>query len=265
MLLRSDDTDIHYDVTGDGPDVILLHPFPSSRPFWNPISDRLSSRYRLITPDLRGLGASAPGAGTVTMLRHAEDLQRLCDELKIGKAVFVGCSIGGYVLFEAWRHFRERFRALVFCDTKAEPDDEIARSDRLRAADDVLLRGTEQFIASSLEKLIGRSTQRNRPDIFAAVRATTSASTPQGIAAVQRGMAARPDSTRTLSTIEVPTLVVVGEEDTTTPPSLMQRMAQKIRDSQFQVISAAGHYSPFERPEDFGRILRQFLDSLKYS
>lgn len=265
MLLRSDDTDIYFDVVGEGPDVILLHPFPSSGPFWHPIIERLSSRYRLITPDLRGLGRSAPGIGDVTMRRHADDLQRLCDELKIGKAVFVGCSIGGYVLFEAWRRFRERFRALVLCDTKAEADDEIARATRLKAADDVLLRGTEQFITSSLAKLIGDTTQRNRPDVFAAARGTTAASTPQGIAAVQRGMAAREDSTRTLTTIDVPTLVVVGEEDSTTPPDTMRRMAQNIRNSQFQVIPSAGHYSPFERSEDFARILRQFLDSVKYS
>src|SRR5438309_5674400 len=103
MILRSDDIDLHYDVLGDGPDVILLHPFPSSRRFWIPLAERVSSRYRLIIPDLRGLGESQPGDGVATMQRHAEDLLRLCDELKIGKAVFVGCSIGGYILFEAWR------------------------------------------------------------------------------------------------------------------------------------------------------------------
>jgi 3-oxoadipate enol-lactonase len=260
MHLRCDDVDIHYDITGEGPDVVLLHPFPSSRQFWKPVIPRFGSFYRFITPDLRGLGESAAGDRTVTMERHAEDLLRLCNELEIGKATFVGCSIGGYVLFQAWRSYRERFKALVLCDTKAEADDDLARSTRLRAAEDVLLRGPDLFISNALPKLIGESTQRNRPDILAAARATTKLSTAQGVAMVQRGMAERVDSTLTLSQIDVPTMVVVGDEDTSTPPVVVQAMAGKIRNSEYHVIGGAGHYSPFERPDEFSRLLRPFLD-----
>jgi len=215
-------------------------------------------------PDLRGMGESTSGAGIATMERHSEDLLKLCDELDIGKVVFVGCSLGGYVLFDAWRRFRERFRALVLSDTKAEADDDIARETRFRTADDVLLRGPDLFISSMLPKLLGESTQRNRPDVVAAARMTMSASSAQGIAAVQRGMAARPDSTETLSQIDVSTLVVVGAEDVLTPPPTVQGLAKRICKSEFQMIPAAGHLAPFEQPEDFARVLRQFLDRLSY-
>lgn len=262
MVIHCDDIDLHYDLLGDGPDVVLLHPFPSSGRFWIPLSERLVSRYRLVIPDLRGLGATQPGDGVATMQRHAEDLRRLCDELKIGKAVFVGCSIGGYILFEAWRSFRERFRGLVLTNTKAEADDEVARANRLKAAEDVLLRGPESFISATLPKLVGESTQRNRPDLFAAARATTASSTAQGIAAVQRGMAARLDSTRTLASIDIPTLVIAADEDPGITPSVMQALSRGIPNSRFHVIPAAGHYAPFERPDDFARLLRQFLESL---
>jgi 3-oxoadipate enol-lactonase len=262
MHVRSDDSDIHFDVIGAGPDVMFLHPFPSNRHFWKPIAPYFDSHYRLIMPDLRGMGDSQSGGGIATMQRHATDILRLCDELKIAKAVFVGCSIGGYILFEAWRQYRERFRALVLCDTKAEADDDSARDKRLRAAEDVLLRGPDIFISATLPNLIGASTQRNRPDVFGAARATTSGSTAQGIAAVQRGMAAREDSTRTLAEIDVPTLVLVGDEDTATPIPVVQSLAHKIRKSEFHVIPSAGHYAPFEHPADFARILRQFLDRL---
>ena len=262
MHVCSDDSDIHFDVIGTGPDVIFLHPFPSNRQFWKPIVPYFDSYYRLIMPDLRGLGDSNSGDSVATMERHATDILRLCDELKIAKAVFVGCSIGGYILFEAWRRYRERFRGLVLCDTKPEADDALVREKRLRTAEDVLLRGPDIFISATLPNLIGASTQRNRPDIFAAARATTSASSAQGIAAVQRGMAARQDSTRTLAEIDVPTLVLVGSEDTATPVSVVQGMAQKIRKSEFHVIRNAGHFAPFEQPVDFARLLRQFLDGL---
>ncbi len=261
MYLQCDDVEIHYDVVGSGPDIVLLHPFPSSRQFWKPIISRFDSDYRLILPDLRGLGKSASGDRTITMERHAKDLLHLCDELKIGRATFVGCSIGGYILFEAWRRFRERFNSLVLCDTKPEADDDTARTNRLQSAEDVLLRGPELFISNALPKLIGESTQRNRPDIFAAARATTASSTAKGIALVQRGMAEREDSTRTLAQIDVPTMVIVGEEDISTPPVLAGGMASKIRNSEFHMIRSAGHYSPFEQPDEFSRLLRPFLDT----
>ncbi len=262
MRLPSDDTEINYEIAGRGPDLVLLHPFPSSHAFWAPIVERFEQRYRLVMPDLRGLGESAPGEGDATMQRHAEDLRRLCDALSIGRAIFVGCSIGGYVLFEFWRRHRERFRALVLCDTKADPDDEAARQTRERSAEDVMLRGPELFIHQSLLKLVGASTQRNRPDVFDAVRATTVKATAKGIAAVQRGMAQRPDSTPILGTINIPTLVLCGEEDVPTPLAVMQAMARQIPRAEFDVIPAAGHFAPFERPEEFARRLRQFVDAL---
>ena len=262
MRLRSDDAELACEVTGSGPDVVLLHPFPCSRGFWRPVVERLESRFRVTTYDLRGLGESETGQGVATMARHAEDLERLCVEMKITRAVFAGCSIGGYILFEYWRRHRERFRGLVLCDTKALADDEAARQGRELAASDVLLRGPESFLQKSLPNLVGASTQRNRPDVFEAARRLCSASTAPGIAAVQRGMALRPDSTRELPQIDVPCLVLCGEEDLPTPPPVMEAMARQISGAKFQVLPSAGHFAAFEQPEESARILRQFLEPL---
>ncbi len=265
MKVMSDGVDIHYEVSGKGPDVVLLHPFPSNHDFWRPVIERLESKYRVITPDLRGLGESESGDGPVTMAQHAIDLERICVDAGVAKAIFVGCSIGGYLLFEYWRRFRARFRALVLCDTKAEADDDAAKQTRERAAEEVMLRGPELFLQLTLPKLVGSTTQRNRPDVFAAARATCLRATAKGIAAVQRGMAVRPDSTKTLATIDVPTLVICGDEDVPTPPAVMQAMSKNIAGSRFEVIPAAGHFAALERPEEFVRILRQFLESLPSS
>ncbi len=262
MHVRSNDTEISYDTSGHGPDVVLIHPFPSNRAYWRPISDFLAPRCRLVMPDLRGLGDSAPGEGIATMARHAEDLLRVIDDAGVNRATFVGCSIGGYILFEFWRRFPERFRALVLADTKAEADDESARQTRERAAEQVLLRGPEMYLNELLPKLIGQTTQRNRPDVFAVARASAQKSTAKGIAAVQRGMAARLDSVKTLSTIDIPTLVVCGDEDLPTPPAVMENMSRQIPRSRFQVIPTAGHFSALEQPDEFARTIRQVLDDL---
>src|SRR5215471_12032753 len=106
--LRGDDAEIVYQIFGSGPPVVLLHPFPGNRNFWKPVAPLLESRYRLLVPDLRGHGDSQPGEGPATMEKHARDLERLLDAKNLGRASFVGVSIGGYILFEFWRRFRNR-------------------------------------------------------------------------------------------------------------------------------------------------------------
>jgi pimeloyl-ACP methyl ester carboxylesterase len=149
--------------------------------------------------------------------------------------------------------------SLIFVDTKASADTDEARKTRLAAADDVLKRGTEPFIDAQLPKLLGHTTRRNRPDLVEAAKKMMMLSSSAGIAAVQRGMAERPDSMPTLKSIDVPTLLLVGDEDVVTPRAEMEQIHRNIRGSQMRGIPQAGHYSPFERPEDVHRAMREFL------
>jgi pimeloyl-ACP methyl ester carboxylesterase len=85
---------------------------------------------------------------------------------------------------------------------------------------------------------------------------------PEDVAQVQRGMAARPDSIETLKTINVPTLLVTGDEDEMTGVNEAELMRRHISGSQIRVIPKAGHYSPWEQTAAAGKLLRQFLDGL---
>jgi 3-oxoadipate enol-lactonase len=257
--INSNGAEIFYDVRGKGPDVVLLHPFPANHDFWGPVAESLASGYRVILPDLRGHGDSTPGDGPATMDKHAADLARVCDDAGVGRAVFAGVSIGGYVLFEFWRRNRERFSALVLADTKAAADTEQARMTRLKAADDVEKHGPEKFIEALLPRLLGESTRAARPDKVDRAQQMMRKMTVQGIVAVQRGMAVRPDSTPTLATINVPTLLVFGEEDVLSTPAEGRAMQQQIAGSKMQIIPRAGHYALFEQPEDAVKILRPWL------
>jgi 3-oxoadipate enol-lactonase len=248
---------------GSGPDLVLLHAFPSCHEMWLPVVEQLAQRYRVTLYDLRGLGKTPPEGDIVRMSDHAADLERICKRAGIQKAVFAGSSIGGYILFEYWRTYRARVRALILCDTRAAADTDEARGTRLKSADEVLLRGTAQFIENNLQKLLGETTRRNRIDIVDAARDTMRLSTPAGIAAVQRGMAERPDSTSTLATINVPTLLMCGEEDTITPPAEMRAMQSQVKGSSFVPISRAGHLAVFENPAESTKAIRNFLDGLR--
>jgi pimeloyl-ACP methyl ester carboxylesterase len=260
--IHSDDADIFYDVAGSGPPVVLLHPFPVHHEFWLPISKFLSSRYRLIMPDLRGHGESGLGDGPATMQKHAADIARVMDAADADRAPIVGVSIGGYAIFEFWRRFRNRATALVLCNTKASADTPEARAGRLEAANDVMQRGTEAFFEGMLQKVLAETTRRSRPDLVEAAHRMMRKMSAEDVAGVQRGMAERPDSIATLKTINVPALLVTGDEDTMTGVPEAEVMKQNIPGAQMKVIEKAGHYSPWEQPQEVGRLLRQFLDSV---
>jgi|ERR1035438_7629663 pimeloyl-ACP methyl ester carboxylesterase len=260
--LRNDDTEIFYEIRGNGPPVVLLHPFPCDHEFWNPVTAALDSRYRLILPDLRGHGESEIGVGPALMAKHASDIACVLDAAGIGKAAFIGCSIGGYILFEFWRRFRERVTALAFCDTRPQPDTAEARANRLKAAAAVLEQGTEPFLESMIPKLMGRTTVTMRPDLVDGARAMMRKMSAEDISLVQRGMAERPDSVADLKTINVSTLIVIGEEDILSTAADGELMRQNIAGSQLKVISKAGHYAPWEQPGAVGELLRHFLDDV---
>jgi pimeloyl-ACP methyl ester carboxylesterase len=260
--LRSDDAEIFYEIRGKGPPVLLLHPFPCHHEFWHPVAGILESRYQLILPDLRGHGASEVGEGPARMAKHADDMARILDATGVGKAAFVGCSIGGYIFFEFWRRFRSRVGALVLCDTRPQADTAEARANRLKAAASVLEQGTGPFIESNVLKLMGRTTVETRPDLVEGARVMMRAMSAEDISQVQQGMAERSDSVGDLKTIDVPALIVMGNEDVLSTLADGELMRQNISGGQLKVVPKAGHYSPWEQPQLVGPLLRQFLDSV---
>jgi 3-oxoadipate enol-lactonase len=262
IRIRSGDAELACQVLGTGAPVVLLHPFPAHHELWLPAAQALLPRYQVILPDLRGHGDSSVGDGPATMEKHAADIVRVLDQAEVGRPPLAGVSIGGYVLFEFWRRHRGRVAALALCNTKAQADSAQAKAARLQAAADVLERGTEPFCESMVPKLLGKTTRDTRPDLVAGALRMLRKMSAENVAQVQRGMAERPDSMPTLKTINVPTLVVTGDEDILTGPAEAELMRQNIPSSEMKIIPRAGHYSPWEQPGKVGTLLRQFFDSV---
>jgi pimeloyl-ACP methyl ester carboxylesterase len=260
--ITSGDAEICYEVLGSGPPVVLLHPFPANHEFWRPVSQALVSRYRLILPDLRGHGESGVGEGPARIEKHAEDIARILDHADAGRVPLVGASIGGYIFFEFWRRYRGRVAAAVLCNTKAPADTPERKASRLQAANDVLERGTEPFFRSMIPRLLGKTTRETRPDLVDGSLGMMQKMSPEDVAQVQRGMAERVDSVPTLRAINIPTLVLTGDEDILTGPPEAELMTKNITGSEMKIVPRAGHFSPWEQSEQVGKILRQFLDSL---
>jgi 3-oxoadipate enol-lactonase len=254
---------IHYDVRGEGPAVLFLHAFPLGLFMWDEQAEALDETHRVIRFDARGFGSSPPGDALLTMERIADDGAALLDHLGVSRAVVCGLSMGGYAAFAMVRRHRDRLRALVLADTRAEPDTDEARRNRALLAEKVRREGAASAADAFLPKLVGATTQTERLGLVERLRKHIVAASPQGIADALAGLAARADSRPTLREIRVPTLILCGAEDVLTPPSDAETLARGIAGSRLEVIPAAGHLSNMECPDAFNIALTEFLGSIR--
>ena len=252
-----------YDVEGIGPTVLLLHGYPFNRSMWRGQVDLLSDRFRVITPDLRGLGETTATDEPATMSEMADDLAALLDELDIERVALGGLSMGGYVSFAFYRRYPLRVRALVLADTRPQADTDEARENRERQALKAMEEGMGTIVDAMLPKLLAPATLSARKDVVERVREMMLKTDARGAAAALRGMAERPDQTYLLPRILAPTLVMVGSEDQITPPADAELMRREIRGSRLGIIEGAGHVSNLEQPAQFNEHLREFLDALQ--
>ena len=254
---------IAYDDHGIGQPVLFLHAFPLNRSMWSGEMMALlqEERYRLVALDWRGFGESDILSGISTMEQFADDVAGLMDVLGMQDAVICGLSMGGYAAFAFLRKYPQRVKGLILADTRPAADTAEARANRENVARIAETQGTEAIADLQVPKLISEYTRQHHLEIELRIRQMINAATPQGIAAASRGMAQRADSTALLSTIAFPTLVIVGEQDSLTPPSVAQDYAAKIPNAQFIVIPHAGHLSNLEQPEAFLQVISGFLRS----
>jgi 3-oxoadipate enol-lactonase len=253
-----------YDDIGTGTPVLFAHAFPLNRTMWAPNVSALVERCRCVAPDLRGCGDSSV-VPPYSMEQYADDLAQLLDVLRIDKVVLVGCSMGGYVSFAFWRRHRDRVRALVLADTRAGADSEEIATRRRQLIELARSEGSSAVANAQIASIVGKTTREKQPDVYDAVHRMMAQAPAEGIVGALEAMMLRPDSTPLLATIDVPTLIVVGEEDVPTPVKEARAMHDRISGSTLEIIANAGHLSNMERPAAFNHVLTEFLVALTAS
>jgi len=253
------DITITYSDEGIGLPVIFLHAFPLNQTMWDDQSSELKKHCRVVTLDLRGFGQSSAPPGPYSMDQMAADVRGLMSVLDIEKAVLVGLSMGGYIALAFYRNYPEAVRALVLADTRASADTHEARLRRLKSADKAETVGSRAIADDMVPMLVGRTTLESRASIVERVRSMIEANSPQGIAGAQRAMAVRRDSTYILAGVDFPVLIMVGSEDTLTPIVEAESLRNGIAGARLCLVEDAGHLSNIERPEEFNRILTEFI------
>jgi pimeloyl-ACP methyl ester carboxylesterase len=264
-ILEVEGTRIAYDEQGKdtgGPNVVFVHGFPLNRLMWEPQMDALRGSCHVVAPDMRGFGASEVPTGTISMRRMADDVDALVTTLELEPIVLVGLSMGGYVALEYLRNYGPKVRALVLADTRAAGDSAEARTGRSQMIQKVASEGPAAIAEEMLPKLLSPGTIQGDEELVVRARRMIETTSAAGIAAALAGMAERANSTDLLGSIAVPTLVVVGSEDTVTPRDEAAAMAASIPGARLAVVEGAGHLSNLERPEEFNKELRAFLDDL---
>lgn len=238
--------------------MVLLHAFPLNADMWRPQLERVPAGWHYIAPDLRGFGPEA-GAAAASMDDFADDVVALLDALEIDKATIGGLSMGGYAVFALLRRAPERAAGVILADTRSTADTEQGRAAREKMLATVRSAGVSAVVDEMMPKLLGERTRRERPEVEKRVREIALKNSPEAVAGAVVAMRDRPDSTGELSRISLPVLVLVGQDDTLTPPADADAMCARIDRGRLVDIPRAGHLSNLEAPETFSDALVDFL------
>ena len=248
--------------TGRGTPLVLLHAFPLDRGMWQQQIDALAGQCRILAVDLPGFGQSSVDPN-VSVETAADGLAELLEAANLRKVVLGGLSMGGYVAMAFARRHPQRLAGLILADTRSDADDDAGKKNR-----DRLISMTQEFGSSKvyevmLPKVVCEDTLKNQPKIVESIRVLAARQSAAGVIGGLKMLRDRPDATAELSSISVPTLIIVGEHDAITPPPLAEQMAWNIAGSRVVVIPGAGHLSNMEKPVAFNAAVGELMNEIQ--
>ena len=252
----SDGLRLRYLDTGDGDSIILVHGLGERIEGWKFQIDEFSKHFRVLALDLRGFGESEIPAEFTGAEDFARDIFNLMEHVGIEKAHLLGLSMGGIACLAFYKLYPEKVKSLILADTTAYFPEEFrgALSERLRLMDDMGMEG----IAAAIAEL---SIHRDDPELKKLVRDIIAKNDLNFYRKVTVELA-RADYRDLLPNIRVPTLVIVGEYDVTTPPELSRYMADRIPGAELRIVKNSAHLAKLENPDEFNAYVLDFLKSL---
>lgn len=257
-ICKANGIDVHYLRTGgDKPPVVLLHGLMTSGACWTPLARALEKDYDVIMPDARGHGnTSAPDHG-YRYETLAADVESLIDALKIAKPVLLGHSMGGMTATVVASRTPEILQGLVLADPtflKPQRQREVYESDVAGQHRRILNRPKEDLVTEMQNR------QSRRPpeiiELFARARFQTS------IHAFDILTPPNPDYMQLISTLDVPSLLVIGDAGSVVTLEMAAELAGLNQRLQVVQIEEAGHAVPYDQPQRFSTVVQTFLRSV---
>ena len=260
---RVNGASFHYEVMGEGEPLVLVHPGIADGRMWDGQFEAFAGRYRVIRYDMRGFGRTVVTSGGT--YSHHDDLRGLLDYLGIEQARFVGCSMGGKTVIDFALEFPGRTRALVLVGSAVggfEPDvDPPKEWDELVAADEAgdLERVSELEVRVWVDGPY-RGTDRVEPAVRDLVREMDLIDLKNEAAGSGDEQPLQPPAANRLTEIQIPALVVVGDRDRPEIVATADLLEERLPNAQKVVMTGTAHLPNMERPEEFNRIVLEFLD-----
>ncbi|RTZ68639.1 MAG: alpha/beta hydrolase [Aquificaceae bacterium] len=233
--------------------VLFLHAFPlNKKMFVHQFKALEEANIPYIAIDYPGFGdAPLPISDDPPFEFYTDYIVQKLSELGIKKVIPIGVSMGGYIMFDLFKRYRELIDGLIFVATRAEEDPPERKKQRYELAQKVLNEGKDFLIDAMLDAQTSPATKKDGRKMEQ-LRCIMEEATPEGIASALRGMAKRPDYTHLLKELDVPTLVVAGADDTkVTPPEVVKRICDESNCSLYLEVPNSAHLPPFENPQFF--------------
>jgi pimeloyl-ACP methyl ester carboxylesterase len=240
--------------------IVFVHGFPYDHTMWDKQVAELKSHYFCVTYNIRGLGESPIGDGQYTMESFVDDLEKIIAELELTKPILCGLSMGGYISLRAVERNESNYSSLILCDTRSAADNDEGKLKRAAGIKKINTLGVNEFVNEFVRNCFAEKSLSSEE--YSRTLRRSLKSNPIGVKGCLLAMISRTDTTNYLNKIKLPTLVLCGEDDRLTPPSVMKAMAEQIPKSQFEIVPNAGHMAPIENADFVTTRIKKFLAAL---
>lgn len=251
-------TVLHYEYLTefeDEPVLVLINSLGTDFRIWLPLIDELTENWSILLHDKRGHGLSDLGQAPYSMEDHARDVIGLMEHVGIKKAVLCGVSVGGLVAQMVYKLKPSLVEKLVLCDTAAKVGTDDSWNTRIATVKD---KGIEAIADGVMKVWFTPDFHTNKAAELSGYRNMLVRQSVEGY--IGTCVALRDtDLTGDAAKIKVPTLVVVGDQDGSTPPDLVKATADRIAGAQFEIIKGCGHLPCIEQPEKLAELLTDFI------
>jgi 3-oxoadipate enol-lactonase len=253
---------IFYEEIGSGPAIVLGHSLLCSGEMWIHQVPALAETYRVVNIDYRGHGQSGTAKKSFTLSDLVDDTVAILDELEIDTAVWAGLSTGGMVALKGAIDAPERVRAIIVADASADGEPFYPRLKYRALGLGARLFGLRPFVSAVAPIMFGGTTlSENHQVVDEWIPDFLSIDLPSVLRALE-AVVTRDSLVDDLAKIEVPTLVMVGNEDCAQPVARSQQIAEGIAGARLEIIPGAGHLSSLEQPEKVTEVMLDFLGAL---
>ncbi|MBA3508407.1 MAG: alpha/beta hydrolase [Betaproteobacteria bacterium] len=255
---------IYYTMQGRGQPLILIHGFPLNSGLFHYQIQALSEKYQLVLLDLPGFGQSRVAADSEGSLQgYARTVLGLMDQLKIDKAIIGGHSMGGMTAIEMYKVAPERFSGMILIDTTAKPASVANQAWWKGFGEQAEKTGVDSMAPIFVPQMLSETARAKRPELVRYTEGLIKAATVAGVVGGGKALAERPDNTSVLESVKVPTLIMVGSEDSLTPLAMSKDMNAAIKGSKLVVLEGASHAPVLEDPHRANDAILEWAAQIK--